>query len=82
MWSIGIKNIRRELEKYDLELAQKPEVIVLTKQDLVDEEELEIVVDLLRDVVGKKRILRCSSIAGTNIDRVKKYVWRKLSEQQ
>ena len=48
------QNIRRELEKYDPELAQKPEVIVLTKQDLVDEEELEIVMDLLRDVVGKK----------------------------
>ena len=76
------QNIRRELEKYDPELAQKPEVIVLTKQDLVDEEELEIVMDLLRDVVGKKRILRCSSITGVNVDRVKKYVWRKLVEQQ
>lgn len=75
------QNIRRELEKYDPELAQKPEVIVLTKQDLVDEEELEIVMDLLKDVVGKKKILRCSSLSGANIDRVKKYIWRKLVEQ-
>ena len=79
---IAIRIFAERMEKYDSELAQKPEIIVLTKQDLVDEEELEIVVDLLRDVVGTKRILRCSSIAGTNIDRVKKYVWRKLSEQQ
>jgi GTPase len=72
------QNIRAELEKYDPELAQKPEVIVLTKLDLVDEEELEIVLDLLRDVVGKRKILRCSSITGDGVNKVTKYVWRKL----
>lgn len=71
-------NIRTELEKYDPELAQKPEVIVLTKLDLVDEEELEIVIDLLRDEVGTRKILRCSSITGDGVEKVKKYVWRKL----
>ena len=35
------QNIRQRIEKYDPELAQKPEIIVLTKQDLVDEEELK-----------------------------------------
>ncbi len=80
--SLGIveryQNIRAELEKYDPELAKKPEVIVLTKLDLVDEDELEIVIDLLRDVVGKRRILRCSSITGDGVHKVTKYVWRKL----
>ncbi len=32
------KNIRKELEDYDLELAEKPEIILLTKTDVVDEE--------------------------------------------
>ena len=72
------QKIRAELEKYDPELAQKPEVIVLTKLDLVDEDELEIVLDLLRDVVGNRKILRCSSITGDGVHKVTKYVWRKL----
>jgi GTP-binding protein len=76
------QNIRAELEKYDPELAQKPEVIVLTKLDLVDEEELEIVLDLLRDVVGKRKILRCSSLTGDGMHKVTKYVWRKLLGNQ
>ena len=76
------QNIRAELEKYDPELAQKPEVIVLTKLDLVDEEELEIVLDLLRDVVGQRKILRCSSLTGDGVNKVTKYVWRKLLGNQ
>ena len=72
-------NIRKELERFDPELAQKPEVIVLTKSDLVDEEELEIVLDLMRDEVGsERRMLICSSATGEGVDKVKKYVWRRL----
>ncbi len=72
-------NIRTELERFDLELAQKPEVIVLTKSDLVDQEELEIVLDLMRDEVGADRaILVCSSATGDGVDTVRKFVWRRL----
>lgn len=35
------KNIRKELENYDEELAQKPEIIILTKTDIVDEKTIE-----------------------------------------
>ena len=62
------QNIRRELKSMT-PIGPKPEIIVLTKQDLVDEEELEIVVDLLRDAVGTKesfvvrRLLEPTSIA-------------------
>lgn len=72
-------NIRRELERFDPELAQKPEVIVFTKVDLVDEDELMIVVDLMRDQIGPEpTLLACSSATGDGVDAIRKYVWRKL----
>ena len=71
--------IRRELERFDPDLALKPEVIVLTKSDLVDQDELEIVLDLMRDQVGADRtMLICSSATGDGVDSVRKYVWRRL----
>ena len=35
------KDIRKELEKYDKELAEKDEIIILTKNDMVDEKMIE-----------------------------------------
>ena len=71
-------NIRKELQRFDPEIAQKPEIIALTKSDLVDDEELEIVIDLLREEVGDRKILVCSSASRQGIDGVRNYLWSFL----
>ena len=68
--------IRRELEKFDTELSKKREVIALSKSDLVDEEELEIVIDLLREHVGTQPIFVFSSIGQEGLDALRNHLWQ------
>ena len=70
------ENIRKELQKYDEELSEKREIIALTKADLVDEEEREIVIELLREKVGEQAIFVLSSISLEGVEEVKNYIWQ------
>ena len=45
--------LRRELEQYDSELAQRPEVVVLTKLDLVDEATVEQITEQFKEKTGQ-----------------------------
>lgn len=54
------QQIRHELEKYDLELMQKKEVIILSKTDLLSPEELEERMKAIKVVAGDSVILTSS----------------------
>jgi GTPase len=73
-------NIRKELLQYDEELTRKIEIIALTKADLVDAEEQEIVVSLLREEVGDKPIFVFSSVSKEGIEEVKNYLWQCIQD--
>lgn len=51
------KNIRRELENYDEELAKKEEIIILTKTDLVDKDTIEKTKKEFENLPGDKKIV-------------------------
>lgn len=68
--------IRIELEKFDIELSEKREIIALSKSDLVDDDEIEIVIDLLREHVGDQPIFVFSSIKQEGLDDLRNHLWQ------
>jgi GTP-binding protein len=65
------KTIRSELANYSGELAERPEVIGLTKTDGLDDEIVQMQIDALRAVAGKKaEIFAVSSTAHKGLKEV------------
>lgn len=72
------QEIRKELEDYDKELMNKKEVIVLSKEDMVDEEMLQDVKEQLKEVVGDTEILSYSAYDDESIKLLKKNLMKIL----
>lgn len=66
------KTIRKELEEYDRSLLEKPEIIVLTKSDLIDEKEIKKRVTILKKL--KKEIVVCSVLDENQLKKLKKVI--------
>lgn len=65
------KTIRNELANYSGDLADRPEVIGLTKTDGLDDEMIQMQIDALREVAGKKaEIFAVSSTAHKGLKEV------------
>lgn len=74
--------IRNELKQYSQVLADKPEVVVLTKTDLLgDESDAQAGVELIRGELGVPT-LTMSSATGVNIDVVLEACWQALAEHK
>ena len=72
------KTINKELEEYDTFLAKKEQVVVLNKNDSIDEDRQEELLEQLREAAGHTRVLSISA-ATTNgvkelMGRLKKFV--------
>ena len=79
------KTIRAELEKYSSVLADKPEVLVITKTDLLGGAEdaqvaAEMLVESLPPAKEERRVLTMSSAARTGLDAVLEACWSLLDE--
>lgn len=72
--------VRAELLKYEDTIAQKPEIICLTKIDAMSEEEVEKFRTAVQAHVDKN-VLAISSVSGLNIDLLKRLML-KTKEQQ
>ena len=74
--------IRNELKQYSEVLANKPEVVVLTKTDLLgDEADAQAAVDLIAGDLGVPT-LTMSSATGANVPEVLEACWQALAEHQ
>ena len=75
------KIIRKELENYSKELAEKKEIIVFSKVDTLggDEELLEFLQDEFENEVGI-RPLPIASFAGTGLHELKEKAWKVIEE--
>lgn len=62
--------VRNEFEQYNTSLLDKPEIILLTKTDLVDEKTIKAKVKILQKI-GKK-VLTCSIYKPDSLDLLKK----------
>lgn len=76
------QEIRNELEVYDTELASKDEIILLTKTDLADKEDLNGVIKELQKEVGGKEIYTLSAYDEDDIKVFKEVLMNKLEEQK
>ncbi len=63
------KTIRGELEAYNIDMVDKPEIVALSKVDVLDEEMVDEQAALLKAACGQEPI-RISAVAGTNVRQV------------
>lgn len=69
--------LRRELERFDPDLALRPEVVVLTKVDAVDPTELEAAQRALEAEVGRP-VWLLSAVTGAGLKPLMDHVWTVL----
>lgn len=72
-------SINKELKKYSEKLSTVPQVIALTKTDLISEEELKQKMENFEKQTGQKAIPMCS-IIHEGIDELKNKVWQVLEK--
>jgi GTP-binding protein len=77
--------IRHELGEYSIELAEKPEVIVLNKIDMIAEDEREAMIETIAGRLGMakgERPLIASGATGQGVREVLESCWRALDKKQ
>lgn len=72
------QTIRRELQAYSEELAARPEIVVVTKSELSEAEE---VISRLTEVLGQPPH-RISAVTGEGLQVMLEAVWRELTESR
>lgn len=75
------KTIRKELENWSEEMANKEELIIFSKADLIDPEHLEEIVALFEKEIGKKVALTISAGAFIRTDELKDLLIEKVPER-
>lgn len=73
--------VRQELIKYSENMANKKEIICLTKIDAMSDEELETFQSHFQEQLDKK-ILPISSVSGRNLDKLKQLMLKTLESKQ
>jgi GTP-binding protein len=71
-------HIRRELEHFDPQLLERPEVVVLTKIDTVPPEVRDDIVGEVRQALPERDVFVISSPTRQGIDALKLDIWRRL----
>ena len=73
--------IRAELSKYSDELAERPEIVALTKIEGMDQELVEMQVELLKSVVPEStRIVAISSVAKKGLSELLRLLAREVND--
>jgi GTP-binding protein len=74
--------IRRELARYDEDLTTRPEVIALTKTDLVDADAVEDARAAVSEAAGGATVYALSSVRGDGISAMKGRLWTLVQAEQ
>ncbi len=70
-----------ELVAYNEELAGKPRMIALSKIDLMTDEDIEVLVQLIKDGMDEDiEMLPISSVAQKGLDRLRNTLWNRLKK--
>jgi GTPase len=73
--------VRAELEAYDPKLAEKPEIVALSKIDALPEDELKARFEALRNGSGKRPLL-LSAVSGKGVDEALFAIAKQIDSQQ
>ena len=75
------EKINTELENYSKVLAKLPQIVVLTKTDLLPEEDLKEKIEEFSKILKKGTVVvPISSITRKGLDDLKKEIWKKLEK--
>ena len=74
--------IRAELEKYQPELIERPEIVALTKSEGMDSELIDFQIENLRKVAPEAEILAISSSAHQGLKEVLRALRKKVEEKR
>ncbi len=75
--------IREELSRYSDLLANKPEIVVLSKVDLLgDEADRAAAMELVREALGTAQVLPISAVSGWGLDAVLELCWQAVEAQR
>lgn len=72
------RTVRDELEAYDVSLADKPEIVALSKIDVLDKELVNDQAALLRQACGQEP-LRLSAATGENVEKALQLMMQELN---
>ncbi|MFT6361100.1 MAG: GTP-binding protein [Candidatus Paceibacteria bacterium] len=75
------KVIRKELEEYDTKLIEKEEIILLSKNDLVDEKEAKKMMTKIKKAVGHNNVFTMTAYDESSIKEFKKVLTIYLEAQ-
>ena len=76
------RTIRRELEGYAASLADKPEIVALSKMDeLASEQDRQAAAEMISEALGKP-VLRVSSASGEGIGALLEACWQALGQRE
>ncbi len=76
------KTIRTELTNYNLDLADRPEIIALTKTDGLDDDIIQMQIDAIRKVAGKTPIFAISSVAHKGLVELMRALRDKVAQSR
>lgn len=80
--AVSYMTIRGELEKYNPNLVNRPEIIAITKIEGLDQEIIAMQIDSLKGVAKNAPIFAMSSIAHIGIKEVLRELRKKVNEQK
>lgn len=70
--------INKELEKYRNKLADKPQIVALSKIDTIAPETLEACLEAFRKILPDQRVLAISSVTRQGVDDLLKHLFQSL----
>ena len=76
----NFKIINNELEKHSEALAQRYQIVVLNKIDVVDEETKQQIISEFKEYMPEKEIFAISAVTRDNVDKLMYYVSQKVDE--
>jgi len=76
------KTIRAELANYNLDLTDRPEIIVLTKVDGLDDDMIKMQVEAVKKVAGKTPVFAISSSSHKGLTEVLRALRQKVIESR
>lgn len=76
------QTINEELKKFDKKLAEKKQIIVLSKIDLVEENELEKIEKKVKKITGENKIFKISSILHQGLKDLVFFLKEKIEEER
>lgn len=76
------KTIRNELNKYNINLSDRPEIVALTKTEGLDDDMVQMQIDAIKAVAGKSPVLAISSSAHKGLTEVLRLLKQKKIESR